>query len=131
MASSENARPRWKTRLAPLGLAAAAVLSMTGAQPAAADTQGSTCPYPYVCFYNSLDYYGTYFQRYRDVTSTYQSVPARSGYLTVVNTRNDDVAYIRYIFNGKTQVHCMRPGTSFGVSDGRATGIRISSSSTC
>lgn len=131
MASPENVRSRWKARLAPAAVATAAVLAMTGTQPAAADTLGSTCPYPYVCFYNSLDYYGNYFQRYQDVTSSYQSVPARSGYLTVVNTRNDDVAYVRYVFNGRTEVKCLRPSSSFTVTDGRATGIRISSSSTC
>jgi len=131
MASPKKVPSRWKTRLASVAAAAAGVLAMTGAPPAAADDLGSTCPYPHVCFYNSLDYYGNYFQRYQDVTSTYQSVPVRNGYLTVVNTRNDDVAYVRYIFNGSTQVRCMPPSSSFTVTDGRATGIRISTSSTC
>ncbi|MDT0404920.1 MULTISPECIES: peptidase inhibitor family I36 protein [Streptomyces] len=131
MASFKKVRSRWRTRLASVAVAAAGVLAMTGAPPAAADDLGSTCPYPHVCFYNALDYYGNYFQRYQDVTSTYQSVPARNGFLTVVNTRNDDVAYVRYVFNGKTQVRCMPPSTTFTVTDGRATGIRISTSSTC
>lgn len=131
MASAKNVRSRWKARLVSVATAAAGVLAMTGAPPAAADDLGSTCPYPHVCFYNSLSYYGNYFQRYQDVTSYYQSVPARNGYLTVVNTRNDDVARVRYIFNGETRVRCMPPSSSFTVTDGRATGIKISTSSTC
>ncbi len=89
---------------------------------AAADT----CSYPYVCLFKN----GVKIGQFKDVTSTWQNLPSRpSGpNLVVQNTRNDDVAYIRWS-GGSTA--CIPPKRSFTVSSGTLTGIRISSAATC
>ncbi|GAA2626422.1 hypothetical protein [Streptomyces vastus] len=99
---------------------------IAGAAPAAAAPSGAqaTCPYPYACIIKN----GSIIGRFRDVTSGWQNLPSRPrGPLQVVNTRNDDVVYIRYS-SGSTA--CITPNTTWSTSS-TLTGIRISSSSTC
>lgn len=109
---------------------AAAAMSVTGASAAHAEAPTHGCPYPYVCFYVDEHAYdaGTPITKYRDVTSTYQTVRSRPHY-HVVNTRNDDVAYLR--LQDGTSI-CLPPnfGTVF-TNAYSVTGIRISNSSTC
>ncbi|MFF1542619.1 hypothetical protein [Streptomyces sp. NPDC058291] len=109
---------------------AVAALSATGASAARAEPPTHGCSYPYVCFYVDDHAYdaGTPIAKYRDVTSSYQSVRSRPHY-HVVNTRNDDVAYLRLQDGGSI---CLPPNfeTVFANSYS-VTGIRISSSSTC
>jgi hypothetical protein len=86
------------------------------------------CTYPYVCLYNqTMDI----VLKYRDFTSTWQSFTTPDVYFGL-NTRNDDIAYIRYT-NGK--VACIPSGNPMAVYDLRAlgtpNGIRIDTSPTC
>lgn len=113
--------------------AATAVLVATGALLAggtvtarAADQSATaTCSYPYVCFIKN----GTVIGRFKDVTSGWQALPSKpSAPLSVVNTRHDDVAYIRWV-GGTTA--CLPPQSTFSVSGGQLDAVRISSSATC
>lgn len=98
----------------------------TGSGIGAAGALG--CTYPYVCLYNAND---QKVEQYRVVTSGWQSF-SRTDVYYGVNTRNDDVAYIRYT-NGT--VACLPAGTASTVWNLRAhgvpNGIRIDSSSVC
>ncbi|MCX4989595.1 MULTISPECIES: hypothetical protein [unclassified Streptomyces] len=109
---------------------AVAAMSVTGASAAHAESPTHGCPYPWVCFYvdNAALNAGTPLSKYQDVTSGYQAVTPRPHY-GVVNTRNDDVVYLRLQSGGSI---CLPPNNST-VFAGSAvvTGIRISSSSTC
>ncbi|MDI6413621.1 hypothetical protein QLX52_32970 [Streptomyces albus] len=102
--------------------ATAVASSGAGAVRAAADT----CSYPYVCFFKN----GVKIGQFQDVTSTWQNLPSKpSGPgLVVQNTRNDDVAYIRWSGGATT---CIPPKSNFTVSGGTLTGVRISSAATC
>ncbi|MET9644768.1 hypothetical protein [Streptomyces syringium] len=86
----------------------------------------ATCAYPYVCLFKN----GAKIGQFKDVTSTWQNLPSRpSGPgLVVQNTRNDDVAHIRWAGGTTT---CISPRSSFNVSGGTLTGIRISIAATC
>ncbi|MFH8802159.1 hypothetical protein ACH4F6_21555 [Streptomyces sp. NPDC017936] len=109
---------------------AVAAMSMTGASAAHAESPTQGCPYPYVCFYlnNSDLLAGKPISKYRDVTSTYQAVTPRPHY-GVLNTRNDDVVYLRLQSGGSI---CLPPNTQTLFADAYSVnGIRISSSSTC
>ncbi|MGV9943506.1 hypothetical protein [Streptomyces sp. NPDC003401] len=71
---------------------------------------------------------GTPVAKYRDVTSSYQTVRSRPHY-HVVNTRNDDVAYLR-LQDGNAI--CLPPNHQTVFTNAYSvTGTRISSSSTC
>ncbi|MFJ4336848.1 hypothetical protein [Streptomyces sp. NPDC088915] len=109
---------------------AVAAMSVTSAPAAHAESPTHGCPYPYVCFYVDEHAWnaGTPVAKFRDVTSSYQAVTARPHY-HVVNTRNDDVAYLRLQSGGSV---CLPPNfdTVFANSYS-VNGIRISSSSTC
>ncbi|MEU9473145.1 hypothetical protein AB0D78_42700 [Streptomyces avermitilis] len=109
---------------------AVAAMSVTGASAAQTESPTHGCPYPYVCFYvdeNAWDA-GTPIAKYRDVTSSYQTVTSRPHY-HVVNTRNDDVAYLR-LQDGNSI--CLMPNFETVFANAYSvTGIRISSSSTC
>ncbi|MGR6973726.1 hypothetical protein ACU639_29725 [Streptomyces cynarae] len=62
-------------------------------------------------------------------TSGWQALPSKpSAPLSVVNTRHDDVAYIRWV-GGTTP--CLPPRSTFNVSGGQLDAVRISSSATC
>ncbi|MFD3622837.1 hypothetical protein ACFWWT_48605 [Streptomyces sp. NPDC058676] len=109
---------------------AVAATSMTGASTAQAEPPTYGCPYPYLCFYVDDDAWkaGTPIAKYRDVTSSYQTVKARPHY-RVVNTRNDDVAYLR-LQDGNSV--CLSPNSETMFANAYSvTGIKISSSSTC
>ncbi|MFF5185340.1 hypothetical protein ACFY30_16385 [Streptomyces sp. NPDC000345] len=109
---------------------AVAAMSLAGAPAAHAEDPTQGCPYPYVCFYVDDDAYiaGRPIAKYRDVTSSYQTVRSRPHYY-VLNTRNDDVAYLR--LQDGTSI-CLRPNSSTMFTNAYSvTGIRISSSSTC
>lgn len=99
---------------------------IAGAAPVAAAPSGAqaTCPYPYACVVKN----GNIIGRYKEVTSGWQNMPSRpTGPLQVVNTRNDDVVYLRY---STGSVVCIVPNSTWSTSN-TLTGIRISSSSTC
>ncbi|WP_405793917.1 hypothetical protein [Streptomyces longwoodensis] len=120
---------RKPARLAGVGLAAVA-LSLTGVPAAHAEPATHGCPYPYVCFYVDEQAYdaGTPITKYRDVTSSYQTVRSRPHY-HVVNTRNDDVAHLR-LQDGSSI--CLPPNSETVFSNAYSvTGIRISTSSAC
>lgn len=104
--------------------AQATAVAATG--PAAVKAVVDTCAYPYVCLFKN----GVRIGQFQDVTSTWQNLPSRpSGPgLVVQNTRHDDVAYIRWSGGATT---CIPPNSSFNVSSGTLTGIRISSAATC
>jgi hypothetical protein len=113
--------------------AATAVLAATGAllaggtvtARAAEQSATATCSYPYVCFIKN----GTVIGRFKDVTSGWQALPSKpSAPLSVVNTRHDDVAYIRWV-GGSTA--CLPPQSTFNVSGGQLDAVRISSAATC
>ncbi|MDL5205897.1 hypothetical protein [Streptomyces sp. ALI-76-A] len=109
---------------------AVAAMSVTGASTAQAEPPLYGCPYPYVCFYVDDQAWraGTPIAKYRDVTSSYQTVRPRPHY-RVVNTRNDDVAYLR-LQDGKSICLSVNTETMF-TNAYSVTGIRISSSPTC
>ncbi|MFI6936829.1 hypothetical protein [Streptomyces sp. NPDC050287] len=111
----------------------AAVLAATGAllvgsaatAQGAEQTAAATCSYPYVCFIKN----GTIIGQFKDVTSSWQALPSKpAAPLTVVNTRHDDVAYIRWV-GGTTA--CLVPNSTFNVTGGQLDAVRISSSATC
>ena len=120
-----------KELLRKAGLAASgAIFCGAAVTVAAAPAQAAAlgCTYPYVCLYNSSD---VKVEQYKVITSDYQSFKRTDVYYGV-NTRNDDVAYIRYT-NGN--VACIPAGQSNTVWDlrywGTPNGIRISSDPTC
>jgi hypothetical protein len=109
------------------GLAGGAVMAAT--TPAhATPVPNYNCTYPYVCLYNKVM---DLTLKYQDVTSGYQGF-SNTGIYYGLNTRNDDVAYIRYT-NGK--VACMPSGSPMAIYDlrqvGVPNGIKISSADTC
>ncbi|KUN84996.1 hypothetical protein [Streptomyces griseoruber] len=109
---------------------AVAAMSVTGASAAHAESPTQGCPYPYVCFYvdNDALLAGTPISKYKDVTSSYQTVTPRPHY-GVLNTRNDDVVYLRLQSGGSI---CLSPNSQTVFANAYVvTGIRISSSSTC
>ncbi|WP_329223612.1 hypothetical protein OG352_39500 [Streptomyces sp. NBC_01485] len=115
--------------LAGAGVAVAA-MSVTGASAAQAESPTHGCAYPYVCFYADEHAWnaGTPIAKYRDVTSSYQTVRSRPHYY-VVNTRNDDVAYLR--LQDGTSV-CLPPNNETVFANAfSVTGIKISNRSTC
>lgn len=115
--------------LAGAGVAVAA-MSVTGASAAQAEPPTYGCPYPYVCFYVDDHAWsaGTPITKYRDVTSSYQTVRSRPHY-RVVNTRNDDVAYLR--LQDGTSICLGANSETVFTNAYSVTGIKISSSSTC
>ncbi|MFG1920606.1 hypothetical protein [Cryptosporangium sp. NPDC048952] len=118
-------------------LVAAAVIGsvLAGSFAVGSPAQASSkwgCEYPRVCFYltaqNFLDDKPT--AAFRDVTSGYQNLGARSrGAFLVFNSRNDDGALLHFS-NGRT--YCLAPNASvFGQDIGTVDKIRISWSPSC
>lgn len=103
-----------------------AVTLGTGSASAAPATTAATCAYPYVCIERLSD--GAIIGRFQDVTSTWQSLPSKPSNVEIINTRHDDIAYIRYA-NGSQA--CVAPNSTFTITGYVLTGIRISSSATC
>ncbi|MBQ0826601.1 hypothetical protein [Streptomyces tagetis] len=110
---------------ATLALGAAASLGTATASAAPATTT-ATCAYPYVCIQRISD--GAIIGRFQDVTSGWQALPSQPSNVNIINTRHDDVAYIRYA-NGSQA--CVTPNSTFTITGYVLTGIRISSSATC
>ncbi|WP_328837047.1 hypothetical protein [Streptomyces europaeiscabiei] len=109
---------------------AVATMSVTGVSAAHAESPTQGCPYPYVCFYldNNALLAGTPISKYKDVTSAYQAVTPRPHY-GVMNTRNDDVVYLRLQSGGSI---CLSPNAQTLFANAYVVnGIKISSSSTC
>ncbi|MCX4967367.1 hypothetical protein OHA98_21890 [Streptomyces sp. NBC_00654] len=108
------------------GVSVAAQTTALASSRTTAVQAADTCAYPYVCLFKN----GVKIGQFQDVTSTWQNLPSRpSGPgLVVQNTRNDDVAHIRWSGGATT---CIPPNSSFGVTGGTLTGIRISSAATC
>ncbi|MFI1702463.1 hypothetical protein ACH419_41975 [Streptomyces bobili] len=103
---------------------------MTDASAAHPEPPTQGCSYPYVCFYvdNNALLTGTPISKYQDVTSGYQAVTPRPHY-GVLNTRNDDVVYLRLQSGGSI---CLGPNTQTVFTNSYSVnGIKISSSSTC
>jgi hypothetical protein len=123
-------------RLTSIGVAAAAVASaMTVMAPPASADSAYGCAYPRVCFYpnDSAIRAKAPTASYQDVTNSYQDLgPASRGADWVVNTRNDDRAYLRYLDGGTTREFCLAPNSNtFFVSSLTVTGIRIDNAATC
>lgn len=108
------------------GLSVAAQTAASASTSSAVRAAADTCSYPYVCIFKN----GTRIGQFQDVTSGYQNLPSRpSGpNLTVQNTRNDDVAYVRL---SSGSAICIAPQRAYTVNSGTLTGIRIDSRSTC
>jgi len=85
------------------------------------------CTYPYVCLYNdTVDIVA----RYRDVTSGFQSVPSNVYY--GLNTRNDDIAFIRYTDGSQACLPSGDPMALYYLREfGTPNGIRIDSRPDC
>ncbi|MEV6195728.1 hypothetical protein AB0M19_25385 [Streptomyces sp. NPDC051920] len=106
-----------------------AAATMAGAPAANAEPVQHGCAYPYVCFYvnRAAVNAGHPAAKFQVVTSGFQDVTSRDGYI-VLNTRNDDVAYLR----SNAGALCVGPNTTTVMSAGiTIDGIRISSSATC
>ncbi|MFD7446946.1 hypothetical protein [Streptomyces sp. NPDC059909] len=107
--------------------------TITLAQPVAA---APTCPYPYVCFYNTDELSNPAAKitgKYQVVTSGWQWFTGSAwGSDYVVNTRNDDVAYV-HMTDGK--VICVENNSSYSFVNDEplryADAVRISSASNC
>ncbi|OLZ69793.1 hypothetical protein AV521_15685 [Streptomyces sp. IMTB 2501] len=99
------------------------------AQAASADTHTvssaarPSCPYPYVCFYNG----DTMTGKFKD-TGYWQTLGASRDAKGAVNTRHDDVAYVRF---SNHPTICMKPGEGWAFNGAYPTQVYISSSSTC
>lgn len=113
-------------------VASALVAAVFASAVPAQATSANGCTYPRVCFYKTSTNWENNdpTAAYQDITSGYQTLGSNSaGSYYVYNTRNDDVAYIR--FSGGA-VRCILPNHGIAAGeDGYANGIRISSSSTC
>lgn len=111
-------------------LAFAAGMVLVQASPASAVSMAG-CAYPRVCFYlTASDYWNNSpTAAYQDVTSSWQVLGSKSrGSDYIVNTRNDDVAYLHFT-NGA--VLCLEPNSIAYEPSRTVDKIRISYSSTC
>ena len=90
------------------------------------------CNYPYACVYAGDIFDGTIVGRYQDVTNNWQNLPhPRSGDLSLVNTRNDDVLYYLYSLDGWPQrTGCVMPNQNIGWY-GTLYAVRIDSHDYC
>jgi hypothetical protein len=112
-------------------LSVSAIGAFVAPSPAQAVSQLG-CTYPRVCFYRTQADLNAHkpAASYQDVTSTWQILGASSrGAAFVVNTRNDDTAYIHFTNNSQV---CMEPNSGLNAAAyGFADRIRISTSSVC
>ncbi|GGT24205.1 hypothetical protein [Streptomyces chromofuscus] len=119
--------------MATAGLAATALVTA----PTASATSYNGCGWPRVCFYmtDSNWYNGSPTAAYQDVTTSYQNLGTSSrGANWVYNSRNDDRAYLRYVYDstGATGYRCLPPNHYQQFPSGyTVTGIRIDTASTC
>ncbi|MCT4353639.1 hypothetical protein M5362_10915 [Streptomyces sp. Je 1-79] len=122
----------------PLIMAGLGVIGATAALVTAspASAAAPACPYPYVCFYNVDDLNHPAAKmtgKYQVVTSGWQWFTGSSyGADLVVNTRNDDVAYV-HMSNGT--VICVENNSRHSFINDEplryADGVRISSAANC
>ncbi|SHN13840.1 hypothetical protein [Cryptosporangium aurantiacum] len=136
MSSSPLRRSRGVGRRAVLTLAVLASAVLTGAFASASPAQADSfagCIYPRVCFYRTTsDYFASRpSAAYQDKTNYFQTLGSRSrGALVVYNTRNDDVALLKF---GEF-VACLptNRGWSHDLNPmGTVTAIRIIDAPTC
>ncbi|MFF3915133.1 hypothetical protein ACFYZB_16845 [Streptomyces sp. NPDC001852] len=99
------------------------VLSAPSASASAHTAARPTCPYPYVCFYNG----DTMTGKFKD-TGYWQTLGASRSAKGAVNTRHDDVAYVRF---SNAPTICMKPGEGWAFNGAHPTQVYISTSSTC
>lgn len=85
-----------------------------------------SCPYPYVCFYKN----GTRTGSFQDVTSSYQNLVASRAADEVYNTRDDDVAWLRWSDGVHT---CIPPNGWYALATSPyyVTGVKIRPESNC
>jgi len=115
--------------------ALAAGVVLLGTPPASADTAYG-CVYPRVCFYlTDSDFNADKpTAAYQDITSYYQTLGSRSrGANWVLNTRNDDRAWIRYTYGGQTYYACLDSQWRLAefTDDATVTGIKIENTTYC
>ncbi|MET8542274.1 hypothetical protein ABZW03_16680 [Kitasatospora sp. NPDC004799] len=124
-----------KTRIVAAATSLTALGAVIATAPSASASSYNGCAYPEVCFYQNITRWnaGSPNARYQDITSGYQSLStAARGANYVYNTRNDDVAWLRYTWAGETLYTCLPPNSKdFFDSEEVLTGIRISSASSC
>lgn len=117
-------------------LATAAGGSLVAAQPAQAVSTWNGCNYPQVCIYNSdRAAASTLSARFTDVTSYTQNTATRTTW-SLLNTRNDDIVYVRMrnVRTGAVQMKCVNPNSgllNMRLYGWQITGLRISSASHC
>ncbi|MER7805471.1 hypothetical protein ABTX71_34850 [Streptomyces parvulus] len=85
------------------------------------------CNYPEVCFYADPNVQSAIVARFQVVTSSWQYLQYPNTGYAVVNTRNDDVAYV---LQSDGKVLCVKPNGSFGSGE-RVVAVRIDSRSSC
>ncbi|WP_217250974.1 hypothetical protein [Streptomyces sp. AC602_WCS936] len=131
-----NRRTTKRSAVVATAAAALATTTMVTAPAASADSRRG-CDWPRVCFYlTSSDWNDDDpTAAFQDVTTSYQNLGSRSrGANYVVNTRNDDRVYLRYIHNGTgaTSYLCVDPNHNQNFSNTfTVTGIRIDTASSC
>lgn len=98
-----------RTTVLAAAVSAAIGFSTLTAAPASADAEQG-CPYPYVCFYLTMNDYNNKHPTamYKDVTPGYQTLGSQSrGAKAIVNTRNDDSASLKLVRNGRNVTDCI------------------------
>jgi hypothetical protein len=81
------------------------------------------CPYPYVCFYKG----NTMTGKFKD-TGYWQRLGASRSSKGAMNTRHDDVAYVRF---SNYHTICMKPREGWAFGSAKPTQVYISKSSRC
>ncbi|WP_030902668.1 hypothetical protein [Streptomyces sp. NRRL F-5126] len=105
------------------GLATSAQAMASADAHSASAAARPACPYPYVCFYNG----NTMTGRFKD-TGYWQTLGASRSAKGAMNTRHDDVAYVRFS-NHKTI--CMKPREGWAFNGAKPTQVYISTRSVC
>ncbi|MET9359242.1 hypothetical protein ABZY14_41180, partial [Streptomyces sp. NPDC006617] len=89
-----------------IGVTAAAVTIPVAVAPSAHADSAYGCNYPEVCFYTDTNVQSAIVARFKVVTSSWQYLKYPNTNYAVVNTRNDDVAYV---LNSSGRVNCVKP----------------------
>ncbi|WP_328843261.1 hypothetical protein [Streptomyces sp. NBC_00258] len=110
-----------------IGVTAGAVTIPVAVAPSAHADSAYGCNYPEVCFYTDTHVQSAIVARFKVVTSSWQYLQYPNTNYAVVNTRNDDVAYV---LNSSGTVNCVKPNGSYSSAE-RVVAVRISSRSTC
>ncbi len=121
------ARRRPRARLI---TAAAALLAGLAAVPgvAHAGEPVADCAYPAVCLYQWNGEGWTRTGQFRQFTGAWQELTISRGATRIVNTRRDDVVYVRHTDG---VVGCFGPGADAGGEIAPIAAIRISASPVC